>query len=57
MVHLLGISKVDTSSEAIVIQSKRHIKMAGQDRLRIELKYDDLQQRVQAIQNFFGELK
>ena len=70
----LGISKVDASSEAIVIQfvpnppidpmkvitliqSKRHIKMAGQDKLRIELKYGDLGQRVLAIKNFFGELK
>ncbi len=70
----LGISKVDASSEAIVIQfvpnppidpmkiitmiqSKRHIKMVGQDKLRIELKYGDLQQRVLAIKNFFGELK
>ncbi|WP_283743274.1 transcription-repair coupling factor [Sideroxydans sp. CL21] len=70
----LGISKVDASSEAIVIQfvpnppidpmkvitmiqSKRHIKMGGQDKLRIELKYGDLQQRVLAVRNFFGELK
>ena len=70
----LGISKVDASSEAIVIQfvpnppidpmkvitmiqSKRHIKIAGQDKLRIELKYGDLQQRVLAVKNFFGELK
>jgi transcription-repair coupling factor (superfamily II helicase) len=74
MAKPLGISKVDASSEAIVIQfvpnppidpmkvitmiqSKRHIKMAGQDKLRIELKYGDLQQRVLAIRNFFGELK
>jgi transcription-repair coupling factor (superfamily II helicase) len=70
----LGISKVDASSEAIVIQfvpnppidpmkvitmiqSKRHIKMAGQDKLTIDLKYGDLQQRVLAVRNFFGELK
>jgi len=70
----LGISKLDASGEAIVIQfvpnppidpmkiitliqSKRHIKMAGQDKLRIELKYGDLKQRVLAIRNFFGELK
>ena len=70
----LGISKVDASSEAIVIQfvpnppidpmkiitmiqSKRHVKMAGQDKLRIELKYGDLHQRVRAIRNFFNELK
>ncbi len=69
----LGISKVDASSEAIVIQfvpnppidpmkiitmiqSKRHIKMAGQDKLRIELKYGDLGQRVLAVVNFFKEL-
>jgi transcription-repair coupling factor (superfamily II helicase) len=69
----LGITKVDASSEAIVIQfapnppidpmkiitmiqSKRHIKMAGQDKLRIELKYGELNQRVLAIRNFFSEL-
>ncbi len=69
----LGITKVDASSEAIVIQfapnppidpakiialiqSKRHIKMAGQDRLRVELKYGDLKQRVLAIVQFFKEL-
>jgi transcription-repair coupling factor (superfamily II helicase) len=69
----LGISKLDASSEAIVIQfvpnppidpmkiitliqSKRHVKMAGQDRLRIELKYSDLKQRVLAVVNFFKEL-
>jgi len=70
----LGISKLDASSEAIVIQfvpnppidpmkiitliqSKRHIRMAGQDKLRIDLKYGDLHQRVLAIRNFFNELK
>ena len=70
----LGISKLDASAEAIVIQfvpnppidpmkiiamiqSKRHIKMAGQDKLRIELKYGELSQRVLAIKNFFGELQ
>ena len=69
----LGITKVDASTEDIVIQfvpappidpmkiisliqSKRRIKMAGQDKLKIELKYEDLQQRVLAIRNFFGEL-
>jgi transcription-repair coupling factor (superfamily II helicase) len=69
----LGISKVDASGEAIVIQfmsnppidplkiitliqGKRHIRMAGQDKLRIELKYGDLNQRVLAIINFFKEL-
>ncbi|MDH2915622.1 MAG: helicase-related protein, partial [Gallionella sp.] len=74
MAKPLGISKVDASSESIVIQfipeppidpmkiitmiqSKRHIKMSGQDKLKIDLKYGDLQQRVLAIKNFFGELK
>ncbi len=70
----LGISKIDASTDAIVIQfvsdppidpmkiitmiqSKRHVKMAGQDRLRIELKYGDLHQRVLAIKSFFKELQ
>ncbi|MFZ5524089.1 MAG: transcription-repair coupling factor [Pseudomonadota bacterium] len=70
----LGISKVDASAEAIVIQfvpnptidpmkvitmiqSKRHVKMAGQDKLRIELKYSDINQRLLALRNFFNELK
>lgn len=70
----LGISKLDASGEAIVIQfvpnppidpmkiitliqSKRHIKMAGQDKLRIELKYGDMKQRVLAIRSFLAELR
>ncbi len=48
---------IDPMKIISLIQSKRHIKMAGQDRLRIELKYDDLSQRVLAIKNFFNELK
>ena len=48
---------IDPMKVITMIQSKRHIKMAGQDKLRIELKYGDLQQRVLAIRNFFGELK
>ncbi|MBI3901421.1 MAG: transcription-repair coupling factor [Nitrosomonadales bacterium] len=48
---------IDPMKIITMIQSKRHIKMAGQDRLRIELKYGDLSQRVLAIRNFFGELK
>jgi hypothetical protein len=31
-------------------------KMAGQDKLRIKLKYGELKQRVLAIVNFFKEL-
>ncbi|MFZ5502201.1 MAG: transcription-repair coupling factor [Pseudomonadota bacterium] len=69
----LGISKVDASSEAIVIQfvpnppidpmkiitmiqSKRYIKMAGQDKLRIELSHEDLAHRVLAVRHFFTDL-
>jgi transcription-repair coupling factor (superfamily II helicase) len=74
MAKPLGISKVDASSESIVmqfipeppidpmkiitmIQSKRHIKMSGQDKLKIDLKYGDLQQRVLAVKNFFRDLQ
>ncbi|WP_035383315.1 transcription-repair coupling factor [Ferriphaselus sp. R-1] len=39
-----------------LIQTKRHYKLVGQDKLRIELKYHDLTQRVLAIGNFLGEL-
>ncbi len=47
---------IDPMKIITLIQSKRHIKMAGQDKLRIELKYGDLGQRVLAIKNFFNEL-
>ena len=48
---------IDPMKVITMIQNKRHIKMSGQDKLRIELKYGDLHQRVLAIRNFFGELK
>jgi transcription-repair coupling factor (superfamily II helicase) len=48
---------VDPMKIITLIQSKRHIKMTGQDKLRIELKHPDLNQRVLAIRNFFNELK
>ncbi|MFH2140294.1 MAG: transcription-repair coupling factor [Pseudomonadota bacterium] len=47
---------IDPMKIITMIQSKRHIKMSGQDKLRIELKYGELKQRVLAIRNFFGEL-
>jgi hypothetical protein len=31
--------------------------MAGQEKLRIELKYGDIPQRVLALRNFFNDLK
>jgi len=48
---------IDPMKIITLIQSKRHVKMAGQDKLRIELKYGDVAQRVLAIKNFFNELK
>jgi transcription-repair coupling factor (superfamily II helicase) len=48
---------IDPMKVITMIQSKRHIKMAGQDKLRIELKYGELKQRVLAIVNFFKELQ
>ncbi len=48
---------IDPMKIITLIQSKRHIKMAGQDKLRIALEYGDVAQRVLAIRNFFNELK
>ncbi len=47
---------IDPMKIITLIQTKRHIKMAGPDKLRIELKYSDLKQRVLAVVNFFKEL-
>ena len=48
---------IDPMKIITLIQSRRYIKMSGQDKLRIELKHEDLNLRVLAIKNFFGELK
>ena len=48
---------IDPMKIITMIQSKRHIKMTGQDKLRIELKYGDLHQRVLAIKSFFKDLR
>ncbi|MCK9200191.1 MAG: transcription-repair coupling factor [Gallionella sp.] len=48
---------IDPMKIITLIQSRRYIKMTGQDKLRIELKHEDLQQRVLAIVNFFKELQ
>ncbi len=48
---------IDPMKIITLIQSCRHIKMSGQDKLRIELKHDDLNLRVLAIKNFFNELR
>jgi len=44
---------IDPMKIITLIQSRRHIKMIGQDKLRIELKHEDLSQRVLAIKNLF----
>jgi len=56
VIHFVVEPPIDPMKIITLIQSKRHIKMAGQDKLRIELKYGDLNQRVLAIKNFFNEL-
>jgi transcription-repair coupling factor (superfamily II helicase) len=47
---------IDPLKIITMIQSKRHVKLSGPDKLRIELKYGDLTQRILAIKNFFKEL-
>jgi len=47
---------IDPMKIITLIQSKRHIKMSGQDKLRIEIKHEDMPQRVAAIKSFFSEL-
>jgi transcription-repair coupling factor (superfamily II helicase) len=47
---------VDPMKIITMIQSKRHYKLNGPDKLKIDLKYGDLTQRVLAIKNFFKEL-
>jgi transcription-repair coupling factor (superfamily II helicase) len=47
---------IDPMKIITMIQSKRHIKLNGPDKLKIELKYGDLAQRVLAIKNLFKEL-
>jgi transcription-repair coupling factor (superfamily II helicase) len=47
---------IDPMKIITLIQSKRHVKLSGPDKLRIELKYGDLTQRILAIKNFFKEL-
>ncbi len=47
---------IDPMKIITLIQSKRHIKMSGQDKLRIEIKHEELPPRVVAIKQFFYEL-
>jgi len=57
VIQFIPSPPIDPMKIITLIQSKRHVKMAGQDKLRIELKYGDLRQRVLAVKNFFSELK
>jgi transcription-repair coupling factor (superfamily II helicase) len=56
LIQFMPTPPIDPMKIITLIQTKRHIKMVGQDKLRIELKYGDLNQRVLAITNFFKEL-
>ncbi len=47
---------IDPMKIITLIQTKRQYKLSGPDKLRIELKYGDLAQRVLAIKHFFNEL-
>ena len=57
MIQFVPNPPIDPMKIITLIQSNRHIKMVGQDKLRIELKYGDLHQRVLAVRNFFAELR
>ena len=48
---------IDPMKIITMIQSRRYIKMSGPDKLRIDIKHGELNQRVLAIKNFFGELQ
>ena len=39
-----------------LVQSRRNYRLAGQDRLRIELKLPDIKARVAAVREAFSEL-
>ncbi|HET9404595.1 MAG TPA: hypothetical protein VFO57_08435, partial [Burkholderiales bacterium] len=39
-----------------LVRQKKHYRLAGQDRLRIELALPDIKARVAAIREAFGEL-
>jgi len=56
LIQFMPNPPIDPMKIISLIQSKRHFKMAGPDKLRIDLKYGDLKQRVLAVKNFFGEL-
>jgi transcription-repair coupling factor (superfamily II helicase) len=56
LIQFMPNPPIDPMKIISLIQSKRQFKMAGPDKLRIDLKYGDLKQRVLAVKNFFAEL-
>lgn len=56
MIQFVPNPPIDPMKIITMIQSKRHIKMSGQDKLRIESKHEDLKLRVAAVSSFFKEL-
>ena len=56
-IQFLPNPPIDPMKIISLIQSKRHYKLNGPDKLKIDLKYGDLKQRLLAITNFFKELK
>ena len=47
---------IDPAKVLNLVQQKKHYRLAGQDKLRIELKLPDVKARVAAIREAFGEL-
>jgi transcription-repair coupling factor (superfamily II helicase) len=47
---------IDPARVLNLVRQKSHYRLAGQDKLRIELKLPDLKDRVTAIREAFGEL-
>ena len=56
VIQFVPAPPIDPMKIITMIQSRRYIKMTGQDKLRIEIKHEDLAQRVLAINHFFKEL-
>ena len=56
-IQFLPNPPIDPMKIITLIQTRRPYKLSGPDKLRIELKYNDIAQRVLAIKNFFNELR
>jgi transcription-repair coupling factor (superfamily II helicase) len=47
---------IDPAKVLNLVRQKKHYRLAGQDKLRIELKLPDVKARVSAVREAFGEL-